>query len=122
MDVQEWLGYNRFYTVEPIGQSGVLALFCKKNVRLDLKFVDKNLLDCFVQFDSFSFYLSCVYGDPLNVNRPKVWERISRIGVNRSESWCMLGDFNDILHSGEKSGDPLRKDSDCIPFSNMIKA
>lgn len=66
--------------------------------------------------------MSCVYGDPLNVNRPKVWERISRIGVNHRESWCMLGDFNDILHNGEKTGGPLRKDSNCIPFSNMIKA
>ncbi|KAF8113907.1 hypothetical protein N665_0044s0021, partial [Sinapis alba] len=98
VDIHEWLGYNRVHTVEPIGQSGGLALFYKKNVNVELKFVDKNLLDCFVQFDSF------------------------RIGVNRRESWCMLGDFNDILHNGEKSDGPLRKDSSCIPFSNMINA
>ena len=104
------------------GRSGGLALFCKKNVKMELKFVDKNLFDCWVQFDSFSFYISCVYGDPMFVNRPKIWERLSRIGVNRQECWCMLGDFNDILHNGEKSGGPLRKETTFIPFRDMIKA
>ena len=72
--------------------------------------------------DSFGFYISCVYGDPMCVNRPKIWERLSRIGVNRQECWCMLGDFNDILHNGEKSGSPLRNETTFIPFRDMIKA
>lgn len=63
VDIQEWLGYNRVYTVELVGRSGGLALSSKKNVKLDLKFVDKNLIDCWVHFDSFSFLRFCVYAD-----------------------------------------------------------
>ncbi|KAF8086553.1 hypothetical protein N665_0621s0004 [Sinapis alba] len=110
VDIQVWLGYDRVYTVEPVGKSG------------EIKYVDNNLFDIGVQFESFKFYISCIYGDPIAVNRPKLWERITRIGMKRKESWCMLGDFNDILHNGEKLGGPLRKESAFTPFGNMIKA
>lgn len=38
--------------------------------------------------------------------------------MNRHECWCMLGDFNDILHNGEKSGG----DATFVPFPDMIRA
>lgn len=51
----------------------------------------------------------------------KVWEKITRISIQRSSSWCILGGFNDILHSGEKVGGPSRHDSICESFVNMVK-
>uniref|UniRef100_A0A1J3DG82 Endonuclease/exonuclease/phosphatase domain-containing protein n=1 Tax=Noccaea caerulescens TaxID=107243 RepID=A0A1J3DG82_NOCCA len=79
-------------------------------------------MDVNVQFGAASFFLSCVYGDPTINRRHLLWERVSRIGVGRRDSWCMLGDFNDVLHHGEKIGGPRRRDAYFKPFTEMLSA
>lgn len=110
VDLQAWLGYDRLYTVNPRGKSGGLALFWKSSVDIPFQFVDKNLLDMFVNIGNASFYVSCIYGEPAMNDRHIVWERPTWIGCLRKESWCMVGDFNEILHFGEKLGGPVRDD------------
>lgn len=120
VDLQEWLGYDRVMTVNPIRYSGGLALLWKNSVNISFKHVDKNLVDFGVQLGNFSFYVSCIYGEPVRKRRPILWERLSRIGAHRKEPWCIMGDFNDIRHNGEKIGGPRRSEESFQPFNHML--
>lgn len=122
VDLQVWLGYDRVYTVEPVGHAGGLALFWKKSVNVKLLDVNKNMLDCIIQLGDVSFFTTCIYGPTDFKRRLALWEKLSRIGVNRQESWCVFGDFNDLLHNGEKYGGVWRKDESFEPFNQMVKA
>ena len=121
VDLQVWLGFDRVYTVNPTGLSGGLAVFWKKNVRLEVKKANKNIIDCLAHFGGKSFYLSCIYGDPGSEGKARVWESISRIGCHRKEPWCLIGDFNEILNNSEKMGGPRRSEASFIPFADMLE-
>ena len=116
VQIQSWLGYDNFRTMEPDGLTGGLTIFLKSILDIEILFADKNLIDLKISNTSKVWFISCVYGNPASHLRPLVWERISRIGVVRKEPWCMIGDFNDILSNDEKRGGPLRVDSSFQPF------
>lgn len=71
---------------------------------MELLFVDKNVMDCHLHFGTFSFYFTCVYGDPCLKHMHRVWKIIIRIGISRKDSWSMLGDFNELLYNGKNIG------------------
>lgn len=122
VDLKVWLGYDKVFTVNPIGHAGGLALFWKQSVNIKFLDVNKNMLDSIVQFGDSSFFMTCIYGPTHFKRREVLWEKMSRIGVNRKESWCVFGDFNDLLHNGEKIGGAWRHDESFVPFTQMINA
>lgn len=88
---------------------------------MDMLYVDKNLLDIKVVLGGFSFFVTCVYGDLVMKGRAKVWEKLTRIGILRTNSWCVMGDFNDIQHNDEKLGEPSKSDETFVPFNDMLR-
>lgn len=85
-------------------------------------FVDKNLIDVHVQFGTLDFFVTWVYGDPVPNATARVSERQTRIGIQRKESWCIIGDFNEIIHNDEKLGSPRRGDASFLPFKDMLNS
>lgn len=67
-----WLGYDRIVTVAPRGYSGGLALMWKNSVNVDIKFIDKNLIDFAVRSGVYNYFVSCIYGAPEREGRPKI--------------------------------------------------
>lgn len=82
---------------------------------------DKRLIDMKVKFGSCTFFLSCVYGDPIVAKRKEVWDRLVGIGLRRDEAWLLAGDFNELTSNGEKSGGAVRNESSFWEFRNMIQ-
>lgn len=120
VDIQVWLGYDHVHTVNPVGKSGGLAVFWKNSGLVNIVSSNKNMVDLLFQLGDKKFFVSCIYGEPNEGKRQCLWEKISRVGVNRKEPWCLLGDFNAICGNNEKSGGPLRSDEVFSDFNDML--
>ncbi|KAF3502530.1 hypothetical protein F2Q69_00042390 [Brassica cretica] len=66
-------------------------------------------LDFPVSYGSLSFFLSCVYGDPVVARRKAVWDRLVAIGLLRDEAWILAGDFYELMSGEEKVGGSERR-------------
>lgn len=107
--------------MEPEGKSGRLALMWRETVSIKILQADKRIIDTQIRWKDKVFYLTCVYGHPVRKERGEVWERITRIGLNREGSWMLTGDFNELADPKEKLGGPNRSVSSCQEFKHMLR-
>lgn len=121
VDLQVVLGYDNVLVVNPIGLSGGLALMWRREVVVEVKFADKNTIDCWIRHRGQTFYVTFIYGEPSQQGKKEVWERVMRLGAGRKECWGIVGDFNEILHNGEKIGGPKRGEASFIDFVEMLE-
>lgn len=115
------LGYDHVITVEPVGLSGGLAVMWKDSYQVVVLSSDKRIIDLKVTCGASSFFLSCVYGDPVMARRQEVWDRLTALGLLRDEAWLLAGDFNELLSNEEKSGGAVRSESSFWDFRNMVQ-
>jgi len=85
--VKKQLGYDHVFTVEPEGLSGGLALMWKDTYQVTILSSDKRIIDLKVTIGSVTFYMSCVYGDPVAAKRHEVWNRLESLGLSRDDAW-----------------------------------
>ena len=114
------LGYNRSISVPHVGLSDGVPVLWNSNVFLSVISQSSNLVDCHVESNGISFYLSFVYGYPEPSNRHILWERLERLSTTRHDAWLIMGDFNEIKGNDEKRGGPLRPESSFLDFRKMI--
>lgn len=119
--LKDTLGYDKVFTVEPLGLSGGWAVFWKGCYKVEVLFSDKRIIDLRIELGSLLFYLSCVYGDPVREMRQLVWDKLISIGLTRDSPWLLIGDFNELMNNNEKLGGALRNDSTFWDFRNMAE-
>ncbi|KAF8099577.1 hypothetical protein N665_0241s0010 [Sinapis alba] len=66
-------------------------------------------------------FITFVYGDPVPKLQDQVWERLTRFGLVRTESWFIIWDLNEIIGNHEKDGEALRDAVSFMSFNNMIR-
>ncbi|KAG2310874.1 hypothetical protein Bca52824_022431 [Brassica carinata] len=121
-DIGVYLGFDQMQIVPPVGLSGGLVVYWKQFVSVSCISFDSRIVDMQVEYKSFSFYLSCVYGHPIPKYRHLLWERLQRLAVSRHGPWMMCGDFNEITRQSEKKGGRSRSVSSFQDFKTMIAA
>ena len=121
LGLKKSLGYDHLITVEPLGLIGGLAVMWKDNYQVVVHSSDKRIIDLKVLCGSTSFFLSCVYVDPVQAKRQEVWDSLVSMGLYRDEAWILAGDFNELLSNDEKSGGAIRSDSSFWNFRNMVQ-
>lgn len=120
-DVGVILGYDDMCIVAPQSLSGGIVVYCKNHVSVQRIFTDARLVDLYVEYKSFHFYLSCIYGNLIPKFRHLLWEKLQRISVSRTEPWMMCGDFNEILKPIEKRGGRVRNEGSSKDFKLMMQ-
>jgi hypothetical protein len=90
----------------PVGQSGGLAIFWKRDVDLRVVgFSSKYHIDTEItEADGFAWRFTRIYGDPHTEGKEKTWKLLWTLNGQSDKPWLCAGDFNEILHAWEKEG------------------
>ncbi|CAL9233524.1 unnamed protein product, partial [Arabidopsis halleri] len=111
LNAQGWMGYDHSHIVDPEGLSGGLVLFWKAAYEVEVLHSDKRIIDVKVTLGSLMFFISFVYGDPVQHLRQPVLERLTEIGIRRTDAWFVVGDLNELMDNSEKLGGPPRAEA-----------
>lgn len=100
------LQFDEAWYVVPIGKSGGLALWWKKEVAINIISSSKNIIHTKVESNNPTFpaFITFVYGPPVECERMLIWNQLRRIAQGMSSSWLYVGDFNELLSQQEKLG------------------
>ncbi|CAN0839535.1 hypothetical protein LINGRAHAP2_LOCUS2597 [Linum grandiflorum] len=104
-EIRVSLKFKGCFSAAARGRSGGLSMLWKKKDRIRViqyyeNFIDTRVLDD----DGRVSRLTRFYGCPERGCRTVSWELLTRLGREVREPWCVVGDFNDILHQYEPKG------------------
>ena len=85
-----------------------------------LKVIDQMIHGEAIQISTkIKFFITFVYGRNLMDQRCLLWEDINSLAI-LDDPWCMMGDFNAVLHPGERIGGVEVSDLETKDFAECV--
>lgn len=77
---------------------------------VDIVYVTSQLIHCKVTtgYGKYTFWRSFVYGFNDTQQRETLWKDLTDITLNRIGAWVCFGDFNALMNTDERIGNPVR--------------
>ena len=101
------LGYSHFSSVPTDNHVGGLwILWNTANVDVTILFKELRFIHCLV-YDKISAkqcLITAVYAPAQENQKNAFWNKLSQLHESIDQPWCILGDFNEMLHASEKIG------------------
>ncbi|OMP01255.1 reverse transcriptase [Corchorus capsularis] len=116
------LGFSKFHIADPVGYAGGIWM-CWDNGAVDIEIISSSpqVIHSIVRRpNAVEFLLTAVYASPVLETRRNLWKSLEAFAENVSLPWVVVGDFNDVLHSGEKYGGNQPSLGRCNAFNSMI--
>jgi hypothetical protein len=100
------VGFVDMLEVYPVGSRGGIFLTWKDGVDLEPVKLDSHSISCLVFSEPLStpWMFSSIYASHLISKRSDFWTRMSELGNSFGGAWLLMGNFNFVLSSSEKSG------------------
>ena len=103
--IQSDLPYGCMFVVPNVCWSGGLALLWKEEVDLHIQTYSPHHIDALIHNGNDpTWRLTGFYGWPEEQNKHESWRLLKHLHSRLPDPWLCCGDFNEILHSGEKQG------------------
>lgn len=102
----EKLGYDRLDFVPSFGRSGGLVVSWK-SMAVDVSLIGKDRQYMHLRCSLVgrpTFLLSAIYALPSPTFKQSLWQELQNFAGGTSLPWVVVGDFNDILASHERTG------------------
>lgn len=97
--------YAGSFTIDSQGHGGGLALLWKNEGRVEIKGSSNHYIDFEVTCDQVGRWrYTGFYGCPERQRRRESWQIIRNLAAISDLPWCMIGDYNDMMHVHEKQG------------------
>ncbi|KAK4252766.1 hypothetical protein QN277_014312 [Acacia crassicarpa] len=115
-------GFTQELYVDPIGLSGGLAVWWQDSITLSVLYRSKNIIHAIIDSDCLNAprMISFIYGPPKEGERRIVWDSLRRLASGITDSWLVVGDFNDLLSQSEKEGGNPRAMRKIINFQGFL--
>ncbi|KAH1081879.1 hypothetical protein J1N35_021640 [Gossypium stocksii] len=66
------------------------------------------------------FPYTAIYTSPQRGTRAQLWEYLDKLALGINEPWLLSGDFNVIMNSDERQGEPFKNKSGCSQFRSFF--
>ncbi|XP_075479011.1 uncharacterized protein LOC142519881 [Primulina tabacum] len=99
------IGYEGCFAVNRDGRSGGIGVFWRRSSTCQMLTFSNNHVDMeVVNNDANRWRLTGFYGYPERHRRRESWRLLQTIAAASNLPWCVIGDFNDLLHTEDKRG------------------
>lgn len=104
--VHETLDKPEGLVVPSKGRSGGLALLWKKEIQVEVQTYFEHHIDSIImsEGDSPRWRFTGFYGNPKTNKREESWSLLTRLARGNALPWVCIGNFNELMHRGEKEG------------------
>ncbi|OMO71257.1 reverse transcriptase [Corchorus capsularis] len=109
--IRKKMGYPNVIYVDPVGLSGGLSLWWKKEYVVSSIEESKNVIDTVFELEDGGdkHRIMRIYGAPVYSDRKLVWEKINRKTLSIEEKWMCIGDWNDLEDVEKEGGRPKER-------------